>query len=70
VQAGFAGRTRFCCIAGQSEIFRRTGWSGKSDQKRPLWPSVAACGATFDGILVDTAENRIEPACEPLSKKD
>jgi len=26
-----------------------------------MWPLVAACGATFDGILVDTAENRIEP---------
>jgi hypothetical protein len=63
VQAGFAGRTRFCCTAGQLEEFRRTGWSGKSDQKRPMWPSVAACGATFDG-------NRIELACEPLSKKD
>jgi hypothetical protein len=31
-----------------------------------MWPTVAACGATFDGI----AENRIELACEPLSKTD
>jgi hypothetical protein len=31
-----------------------------------MWASVAACGATFNGI----AGNRPELACEPLSKKD
>jgi hypothetical protein len=56
--------------AEQVEEFRRTGWSGKSDQKRPMWPPVAACGATIGAIPVDTAEHRIEPAREPLSKKD